>query len=372
MPRHALTGLLAAPLAVALALFAAVPATAARAEGESSAELQAQADAAEQTVRDRVATYNEALAKVQDLDARVAKSEAAIEDLQVQLPVAKDRAARSIRRLYKMDQDTPGLVGLLLCSEDFESFLTNLHYLDGVAQYNTEQVQQLVTMQNDLETAKATLEVQRQQAQDESDVANQALAEAQQAAADLQAAADATRAAEQAALALSSAEAIQASSPEEAIAATNAAARAAGIDLSTDEDATQDATGEDPRAAFVAKWGPRIDACLAGRPLQGQGATFAEAAWDNGIDPRWSAATSVIESGGGAACFAAYNAYGWLGRGAFESWEQGVREHAAYLRSMYGTSFTPSAAALYLVGDPSAVSEADEYYRSVVAEIAKI
>lgn len=365
-----------APLSVALtvALVGTLPATRALAEGESSAELQAQADEAQAIVREKVGAYNDALAKVQDLDAHVAQSEQAIGDIEGRLPALRTRAARSIRETYKMDQDSQGLVGLMLCSESFESLVATVRYMDVIAEYNSNQVSELVAAQNDLETARATLEVQRQQAAAESEAADQALAEAQQAAADLQAAADAARAAEQAAAALSSGQAVEAADPVAAIAATNAAARQAGIDLSSDEEPPTPArtSSEEARTAFVGKWGPRIDAYLAGRPLQGQGTAFAEAAWDNGVDPRWSAALSVVESGGGAACFAPYNAYGWLGRGGFESWEQGVREHAAYLRVTYGTSFTPASAAVYLLGDPTAISESTEYYRSVVAEMAKI
>lgn len=361
-------------MACAIALGTGVPATYAWAEGESSAELQQKADDAEAIVREKVATYNDALAKVQDLDARVQKSQADIDDIAGHLPQMRSRAARSLRKLYKMDQDSTGLVGLLLCSEDFESLVANLRYMDGVTRYNTQQVQELVNAQDQLETAKATLEVQRQQAEDESDAANQALADAQQAAADLQAAADAARAAEQAANAAVAGGAVGAKSPQAAIAATNAAARQAGVELSSDEEPTAayNVSDETAKVAFVQKWAPRIDAYLAGRPLAGQGAVFAEAAWQNCIDPRWSAATSVIESGGGAACFAPYNAYGWLGRGGFGSWEEGVREHAAYLRSTYGSSFTPTAAAIYLLGDPGATAEANDYYLQVVAEIARI
>ena len=42
------------------------------------------------------------------------------------------------------------------------------------------------------------------------------------------------------------------------------------------------------KEAFVSEWTSRINAYLAGSPLAGQGATFAEAAWSNGVDPRWS------------------------------------------------------------------------------------
>ena len=65
------------------------------------------------------------------------------------------------------------------------------------------------------------------------------------------------------------------------------------------------------KEAFVSEWTSRINAYLAGSPLAGQGATFAEAAWSNGVDPRWSPAISNTESSKGAHCFLPYNA--WAG-----------------------------------------------------------
>lgn len=345
--------------------------TPAIAEGETSQELQATADQLMAEVREKVQAYNDAVARADDLKARVAKTEDDIAGIEARLPGERERAAKSIKSLYRMSQDDTGLVGLILCSENFESFISNVAYLESVTEYNNVRVRTLVDEQANLETAKATLEVQREEADAEAEAADEALAAAQEAAQRAQAAADAARAVEEARAAAAAAYGgggfTQAATPEEAIATTNALAEQVGITVAGDT-ATQDATKE----AFVAKWGPRIDAYLAGRPLQGQGATFAEAAWDAGIDPRWSAAESMVESGGGAACFAAYNAYGWLGRGAFSSWEEGVREHATYLRGMYGTSPTPAAAALYLVGDPSAVAESSEYYQSLMAEVARI
>ena len=60
------------------------------------------------------------------------------------------------------------------------------------------------------------------------------------------------------------------------------------------------------KEAFVSEWTSRIKAYLAGSPLAGQGATFAEAAWSNGVDPRWSPAISNTESSKGAHCFLPY------------------------------------------------------------------
>ena len=76
------------------------------------------------------------------------------------------------------------------------------------------------------------------------------------------------------------------------------------------------------KEAFISTWSQRIDAYLSGSPLAGQGVTFATAAWEYGVDPRWSPAISNTESSKGAVCFKPYNAWGWgqsslgeLGRG---------------------------------------------------------
>lgn len=359
---------MAVALSVALGTVGLLPGTAATvalAEGTSSQELQRQADELMADVREKVAAYNDALSRAEDLQARVAQTEEDISRIEGDLPARRERAARSIKSLYRMSQDDSGLVALILCSDDFESLVTSLRYLDSVAAYNTEQVQALVTARDDLETAKATLEAQRQQAQQEAQAASQALGEAQAAAERAQAAADAARALE--AARVGSGGFTSAASSEEAIATTDALAEEAGVAVAGDD--SDDAQG---REAFVEKWAPRIDAYLAGRPLQGQGRAFAEAAFDQCLDPRWSPATSMVESGGGAACFASYNAYGWLARGGFSSWEEGVREHAAYLRGTYGTSPTPAAAGLYLVGDPTALAESNEYYLALLTEMAKV
>ncbi len=47
------------------------------------------------------------------------------------------------------------------------------------------------------------------------------------------------------------------------------------------------------------------------QPLSGHGETFAEAAWEAGIDPRWSPAISNTESTKGRVCFKSHNAWGW-------------------------------------------------------------
>jgi hypothetical protein len=100
------------------------------------------------------------------------------------------------------------------------------------------------------------------------------------------------------------------------------------------------------KEAFLNEWTQRIDAYLAGTNLAGYGRIFAEAAWDNGVDPRWSPAISNTESGNGAHCFRSYNAWGWGGK-HFPDWETAIREHVAGLAAGYGYTVTLAGAQKY-------------------------
>lgn len=98
--------------------------------------------------------------------------------------------------------------------------------------------------------------------------------------------------------------------------------------------------------AFIAEWTARIDAYLAGSPLAGQGVTFATAAWNNGVDPRWSPAISNTESSKGAVCFLPYNAWGW-GSTGWSNWEDAINAHVAGLAAGYGYTISEANAAKY-------------------------
>lgn len=100
------------------------------------------------------------------------------------------------------------------------------------------------------------------------------------------------------------------------------------------------------KAKFIETWTERIDDYLAGSHLAGYGSVFAEAAWDNGVDPRWSPAISNTESGKGRACFLPHNAWGW-GQSAWSSWSEAINSHVAGLASGYGYSITLTYAGIY-------------------------
>ncbi|MBQ6455303.1 MAG: CMP-2-keto-3-deoxyoctulosonic acid synthetase [Eggerthellaceae bacterium] len=100
------------------------------------------------------------------------------------------------------------------------------------------------------------------------------------------------------------------------------------------------------KTAFIEEWAERIDAYLSGSPLAGQGVTFAAAAWENGVDPRWSPAISNTESSKGSNCFLPYNAWGW-GSSSFSCWEDAINAHVAGLASGYGYTISVWAAQKY-------------------------
>lgn len=100
------------------------------------------------------------------------------------------------------------------------------------------------------------------------------------------------------------------------------------------------------REAFVNEWTTRINKYLEGSNLAGYGATFAEAAWEYGVDPRWSPAISNTESGKAAHCSAWHNAWGWTG-GAWSNWVSAIYDHVKGLSEIYGFTISFANAQQY-------------------------
>lgn len=100
------------------------------------------------------------------------------------------------------------------------------------------------------------------------------------------------------------------------------------------------------KEAFVSEWTQRIDNYLAGSPLAGYGSVFANAAWENGVDPRWSPAISNTESSKGRHCFLSHNAWGW-GQSSWGSWEEAINAHVAGLAAGYGHTISFANAKKY-------------------------
>jgi hypothetical protein len=119
------------------------------------------------------------------------------------------------------------------------------------------------------------------------------------------------------------------------------------------------------REAFIAQWTERINNYLAGSPLAGYGSTFATAAWEAGIDPRWSPAISNTESSKGTHCFASHNAWGWTG-GEWSDWESAITAHINGLANGYGFTLSQANAAKYCPPNT------DYWYNTTLSEMQKI
>ncbi len=123
--------------------------------------------------------------------------------------------------------------------------------------------------------------------------------------------------------------------------------------LASDSGASSEVTGLSEvdwslsEAEFVSEWTARIDAYLAGSSLAGYGSLFAEAAWEYGIDPRFSPAISNTESTKGANCFRSHNAWGWMGDTVWGSWEESIPAHAQGLAKGYGYTISLANANKY-------------------------
>lgn len=302
-------------------------------------------------------TYNAALDHVSEVQEQIEENQARIAELEAEMPQLKEVAATSIATSYKLSQSGGGLIGLLLSSEDFNDLVSLLSYLDIIADKSNDAMDELVQAENELQNAQVAL-------------ANEQ-AEAEQAAADAQAAMENAVSARQEAQERAAAElAAQQKEAEEALAAAQAAEEEGQSTFTTESGNTatvetpeDDASGSDSDSAststsdtdavtwterdeFVQEWSGRIDAYLAGSPLAGHGTTFAEAAYDYGVDPRFSPAISNVESSKGLYCFKPHNAWGW-GSSSWPDWDTAIRAHVAGLASGYGYTVSVSAAKKY-------------------------
>lgn len=403
-PRIA-TLLLSASLALATAFAAPTIARAATYE-----ELQ-------QRVEEATAAYDQAVEHVEKIAQDIEKNKAKIGELEAQLPEQKARAAESLRTLYKMQQSSGGLVEFILSADDFNDFVATVVYLDRIQNKNITELRELGELVSELQEAKDTLAARKAQADHEAEAARQAQEESIAAREEVRQQAIAQALAEQAEAQAAIEQAAR--EAEEGKTFTNASGQEVTVSVPEDTTSPAETVNDDPeepeeeeppaddgsaeaeakrkaaeerrkkkaeekarqeaerkkqeeqaaqqpvmseRDAFVAKWAPRIDAYLAGYPLGGHGRTFAEAAWDYNVDPRWSPAISCIESTKGLYCFKSHNAWGW-GSSSWGDWDSAIRSHVAGLSSIYGYTISPSAAKMYC---PPTWSE---WYSSVLSEM---
>lgn len=117
--------------------------------------------------------------------------------------------------------------------------------------------------------------------------------------------------------------------------------------------------------AFIEEWTERLDNYLSGSPLSGHGVDFAEAAWEYGVDPRFSPAISNTESGKGSHCFLPHNAWGW-GASIWFNWTDAIWDHVKGLSDGYGYSISYSGASKYCPPNT------DNWYHNTLNEMNKM
>ena len=347
----------AAALALAISPLAARPALAAQTADEQAAEL----NEIQGRINESNDDYEQAQARVDELQAQVAANEERIAQIEQELPQLRDRAADSMRVLYRLQQGSGGLVELLLSAEDFGELITTIQYLDVITSHNSDSVEELVTLSDELASTRADLDAQLAEAEEQRDRAAEALAAAMAAHQEMQEQIEAQAAAE----AQERQAAIEAAKQQEGQTFVTESGNEAAVETPTqgaDAGTVDWGAGHD---AFVAEWGARIDAFLAGSPLAGYGTTFAEAAWANNVDPRFSPAIAAVESGRGQSCYRPHNAWGWGGV-SWDSWEEAIADHVAGLASGYGGTLTYAGALKYCPPN------ADNWYASVLANMQRI
>ena len=279
----------------------------------------------EQTAKD----YDDAAAKVDEIQQEIEANEGKIKDLEASLPEQEAKSAVAVVSLYKMQQDGFSLVNMVLNAGSLDEFLASIEYISTIQQTNMNEITRLRLMKEELQDTKASLQESKMTADAEKNRAEEALKEAQAAREEAQQKAleEAARqeAARQAELARQEAERQAASggSDDGSDGSPAPAPSIGGVDWNMGKD------------DFVNMWAGRIDAYLAGSPLAGQGRTFAEAAWNYGVDPRFSPAISCTESSKGLYCFQPYNAWGW-GSSSWTNWGDAINTHVRGLANGYG------------------------------------
>ncbi len=304
--------------------------------------------------------YNNATNQVADLQQKIQDNEARIKEIENQLPEQRSRAAASIANTYRMQQGSLGIIDLILSTDNFNDLISLLQYLNIISSRNADAINNLVDLSNELDATKKDLDTQMAEAEKQKQAASDALQEAIDARNALQKQMEEQRAAEKAQEEAAIAEA-QKKAQESHNTFTNASGQqtdyVAPSDNSSDNssdssNSSSSVDWSDGKSAFVSKWSGRIDAYLSGSPLAGYGSTFAEAAWEYGVDPRFSPAISAVESTKGAYCFRPHNAWGW-GSSSWGSWEEAIWAHVAGLASGYDGYLTYSGAAKYNPANPN-------------------
>lgn len=131
------------------------------------AEMQAKVEEANNA-------YDEAMSNVEQIQGQIEENEAKISEIEEKLPAQRERAAESLKTLYKMQQSSSGLLDLILSADSFNDFISTISYLERIQSKNLVELQGLADMNAELQEAKDTLAARHAQANQEAEAARQA------------------------------------------------------------------------------------------------------------------------------------------------------------------------------------------------------
>lgn len=288
-------------------------------------------------IEDSAAAYNEATDSLASLEKEIAENEEKIDTLKESIPQQQKKSAEATVALYKLQEDGFSLFNMILSVESLDEFINTIEYINRIQDSNLKEITRLTRMKTDLEDSWETLSERKKQAEGKAEAAKIALVEAQK----LRQAAQ-LRAEEEAAA--------EAATKTAATAKENSATQTPASGGSSSPSTPNPVDWSDDKATFVKEWGVRIDAYLAGSPTAGCGRIYAEAAWNYGIDPRYSPAISNTESSKGANCFRPYNAWGWMSSTNWNSWEEAINAHVRGLSRGYSYTICIEDAKKYCAG----------------------
>lgn len=319
----------------------------------------------QQEIEERQAAYAAARNEVDAAAAQIDEARMRIEELERLIPEQRERSAKAAREQYKVQQQSAGIVDLLLSSESFYEFLSRMEYMERISDANTTEMARLAQLKGEVEAEEDAIKATQREAEAKAEDARGAMESAQEAQAEVQrrieeeARAQAEIAAQAAALAEEPRDNDSGAPVDEGAAEGDSGSGASGTNDpgSGNSGAGDSGSGDSDAGAgdsgatsagddSVDGWAARIDAYLAGSPLAGQGRTFAEAALRYGVDPRWSPAISFTESSKGLYCFRSHNAWGW-GSSSWGSWEEAIDAHVGGLSRGYGYTISVDAAKKY-------------------------
>lgn len=184
-------------------------------------------------------------------------------------------------------------MSFLVNTQSLGDFITTCKYTNQITSSSVDEIEELNKMQTELEQNKTELDQAKSQLEGEQKNAEDALAQAQQLRSEAQAKAEQENAAELAKLEADKAAAAEKISGT-GVSGNNSNSQATNSNTTIETTPNSPNSGNSDYDSFINEWTSRIDNYLAGSPMAGQGYNFAVAAWNTGVDPRWSPAIACI------------------------------------------------------------------------------